>query len=214
MLRLDPGWHTHWPAGGARNPDQGAGGGDTGGAGFQHGQRVKNTPPLELYNQYSVLTVEENDELVSTVTPSIEAVSLQPVAQPPPQTAPKGPNPGRHLVHHTDPPKAYPPCPTWESCRVPQQFIIASTPPDPTNSLNLHVRLKTTDTRAKFRMHALIDSGATRLFIDREFVVKNQIDTWRLSRPVPVLNIDGTPNRAGQVVEVVDLILQYQRHAK
>ena len=59
-------------------------------------------------------------------------------------------------------------------------------------------------------MHALIDSGATGLFIDCEFIVKNQIDTRRLSCPVLVLNVDGTPNRAGQVVEVVDLILQYQ----
>ena len=63
--------------------------------------------------------IEENDELVSTVTPLIEVVSLQPTAQPPPQTAPKGPNPGRRPVHHTDPPKVYPPCPTWESRRVP-----------------------------------------------------------------------------------------------
>ena len=37
-------------------------------------------PPLELYNQYSVLTVEENDELVSTVTQWIEDVSPPPTA--------------------------------------------------------------------------------------------------------------------------------------
>ena len=134
---------------------------------------MKNTPPLELYNQYSVLTVEENDELVSTVTPSIEAMSPQPATQPPPQTALKGPNPGRHLVHHTDPPKVYPPRPTWESHRVPRRFVITSTLLDPTNSLNLHVGLKTIDTGAEFCTHTLIDSGATGSFIDREFIVKN-----------------------------------------
>ena len=133
---------------------------------------------------------------------------------PPPQTALKGPNPGRRLVHHTDPPKAYPPCPTWESHCVPRRFVIASTPPDPTNSLNLHVGLKTTDTGVEFRTHALVDSVATGSFIVHEFIVKNQIDTRRLSHPVLVLNVDGTPNRAGQVVEVVDLILQYQQHAE
>ena len=141
-------------------------------------------------------------------------MSLQPATQPPLQTAPKGPNPGRHLVYHTDPPKAYPPRPTWESRHVPRWFVITSTPLDPTNSLNLHVGLKTTDMGAEFRTHALVDSGATGSFIDRGFVVKNQIDTRWLSRPVPVLNIDGTPNRAAQVAEVVNLILQYQRHAE
>ena len=111
-------------------------------------------------------------------------------------------------------PKAYPPRPTWENRRVPQHFVIASSPPNSTNSLDLHVGLKTTDTGAKFHMHALVDSGATGSFIDRKFIVKNQIDTQWLSHPVPVLNINGTPNRAGQVAEVVDLILQYQRHAE
>ena len=55
-------------------------------------------PPLELYNQYSVLTVEENYEPISTVTQLIEAVSPPPTAQLPTAL------------------KAYPPRPTWENC--------------------------------------------------------------------------------------------------
>ncbi len=29
-----------------------------------------------------------------------------------------------------------------------------------------------------------------------------------------MLNVDGTPNEAGQITEVVDLILRYRRHAE
>ena len=112
-------------------------------------------PPLVLYNRYSVLAVEENDEPVSTVTQSIEAMPPPPTAQPPPTL------------------KAYPPQPTWENHRVPQCFVIMSSPPDLTNSLDLHVGLRTTDTGAEFHTRALIDSGATGSFIDREFVVQN-----------------------------------------
>ncbi len=59
-----------------------------------------------------------------------------------------------------------------------------------------------------------MDSGATRSFIDRDFVIRNNIATQRLSHPVPVLNVDGTPNEAGQITEVVDLILRYRHHAE
>ncbi len=81
-------------------------------------------------------------------------------------------------------------------------------------SLNLTIELKTTDTGSEFRTNALVDSGTTGSFIDSDFVHRNGIATWKLLRPVPVLNIDGTPNEGGQIVEVVDLILRYKRHGE
>ncbi len=59
-----------------------------------------------------------------------------------------------------------------------------------------------------------MDSGATGSSSIGDFVTRNNIATRRLSRPVPVLNVDGTPNEAGQITEVVDLILRYRRHAE
>ena len=41
---------------------------------------------------------------------------------------------------------------------------------------------------------ALIDSGAEGQFISSKFVIRNQIPTHKLSKPIPVLNVDGSPN--------------------
>jgi len=61
---------------------------------------------------------------------------------------------------------------------------------------------------------ALIDSGATGMFINIEFVRSKNIRTHRLPREIPVYNIDGTPNEAGHITEVVDLIVQYKDHSE
>ena len=56
---------------------------------------------------------------------------------------------------------------------------------------------------------AMVDSGATATFIHRKFVEENKIRTRKLSRPVPLFNIDGTENREGSIthVAVLDLII-------
>src|SRR5262249_51523654 len=57
---------------------------------------------------------------------------------------------------------------------------------------------------------ALLDSGATGLFIDRDFVWTQGLTTRPLTHPIPVWNVDGTMNAAGAIQEVVDLILRYR----
>src|SRR5712664_1455056 len=61
---------------------------------------------------------------------------------------------------------------------------------------------------------ALLDCGATGLFVDRGFVDRNRITTRTLSRPIPVYNIDGTLNKAGSICEVVDVVLRYRDHSE
>jgi len=40
------------------------------------------------------------------------------------------------------------------------------------------------------------------------------INTWSISCPIPVYNVDGSPNKAGQISEVVDVVLHYKTHSK
>ena len=40
------------------------------------------------------------------------------------------------------------------------------------------------------------------------------INTRSISRPIPVYNVDGSPNEAGQILEVVDVVLYYKTHSK
>ncbi|KAI0348248.1 hypothetical protein BDW22DRAFT_1314423, partial [Trametopsis cervina] len=49
---------------------------------------------------------------------------------------------------------------------------------------------------------AMVDSGASTLFINKRFVEENKIRTRKLKQPIPVYNIDGTPNRNGSIDEV------------
>src|SRR5882724_5396355 len=63
-------------------------------------------------------------------------------------------------------------------------------------------------------VEALIDSGATSTFIDIEFIRTKNIWTHRLPRAILVYNVDGTPNEAGHITEVVDLIVQYKDHSE
>ena len=63
-------------------------------------------------------------------------------------------------------------------------------------------------------MTALLDSGATGLFIDSNFVAAEKLTTHLLTHPTPVYNVDGTLNEAGSICSVVDLILCFQNHSE
>jgi len=81
-------------------------------------------------------------------------------------------------------------------------------------SIILPIEVSTTDTSEVHSVKALLDSGATGNFIDRDFVWMKGINTRSISRPIPVYNVDGSPNEAGQISEVVDVVLRYKTHAK
>ena len=102
--------------------------------------------------------------------------------------------------------------PKWER-RLPKKLIIAATAPGPT-SLYLRVEIESTETQRKQGVRALVDCGATGLFIDGEYVSSNRIPTRKLSRPIPVFNVDGTANESGSITEVVDLLLRYETHSE
>ena len=40
------------------------------------------------------------------------------------------------------------------------------------------------------------------------------MNTWTLSRNILVFNVNGSPNEAGQISEVVDVVLRYKTHSE
>jgi len=76
------------------------------------------------------------------------------------------------------------------------------------------VEIGTTDTSELYSIKALLDCGATRSFIDRDFVRSKGMNTWTLSQNISVFNVDGSPNKAGQITEVVDVVLRYKTHSE
>jgi len=76
------------------------------------------------------------------------------------------------------------------------------------------VEIRTTDTKELHSVKALLDSGATGSFIDRDFVCLKGINTWTLSRNILVFNVDSSPNEARQISEVIDVLLRYKTHSE
>ena len=106
---------------------------------------MNHTPPLSSFNKFNVLLVDEIHNSIPT-----EDLLRKDV----PSDCPTRPTR----------------CPRWEK-RLPQKLTIAGSDsnPDP-HSLIIPIEIKTTDTTSQLNVHALIDSGATGTFIDKEFV--------------------------------------------
>lgn len=81
-------------------------------------------------------------------------------------------------------------------------------------STQLSVILKTLDTSLRLAVDALLDSGATGLFLDTEFVRYHNLNTRKLPRAIPVYNVDGTLNKGGSIYEEVDLIMVFNNHTE
>ena len=61
---------------------------------------------------------------------------------------------------------------------------------------------------------ALLDCGATGSFIDRDFIHSKGMNTQTLSQNILVFNVDSSPNEAGQITKVIDVVLHYKTHSK
>lgn len=81
-------------------------------------------------------------------------------------------------------------------------------------STHLQLQLKTLYTGVQLDLKALLDSGATGLFLSSSFVERNNLNTRVLPRPIPVYNVDGTLNQGGSIREEVDVIMTYQDHTE
>jgi len=64
----------------------------------------------------------------------------------------------------------------------------------------------------KVQNEALVDSGATTNFVDKVFVENNNLVTYKLANPYQVINVDGTPNKAGQITEYVQAYIEIGSH--
>jgi len=102
--------------------------------------------------------------------------------------------------------------PKWEK-RLPRQLS--------TNTLNTHrmsiilsIEIGTTDTSEVHSVKVLLDSRAMGNFIDKDFVCTKDISTQNISHPILVFNVNGSPNKVGQISEVVDVVLYYKTHSE
>ena len=147
---------------------------------------MKDTPPLPSKNYFNVLAVEE----IKNNFPAATDVS------PVPETA----RPKKTRKSKLEK-------------KLPKRLNVGATEVG-TNSLYLRVEIESTDNQRKYGVCALVDSGTTGLFIDREYVKSNRIPTTKLPQLIPVFNVDRTANTEGSILEVAELLLRYNGHSE
>jgi len=81
-------------------------------------------------------------------------------------------------------------------------------------SIIFSIEIGTTDTSEVYSVKALLDSRATDNFIDKDFVYTKGISTQNISCPILVFNVDSSPNKAGRISKVVDVVLRYKTHSE
>ena len=79
-------------------------------------------------------------------------------------------------------------------------------------SEHFHIPVTLCGVRRRKEVIAIVDSGASTLFIHRRFVHENKIRTRKLREPIRVYNIDGTENKAGAITEVAVVNMQVGDH--
>ncbi|GLB41215.1 putative retrotransposable element tf2 155 kda protein type 1-like [Lyophyllum shimeji] len=171
----------------------------------------ESTPPLASSNRFACLSIESAETLSIAALSTREPDSNEDV---PPSSAVTKSNfgpPDSDVPEVTINVRCRRGLPRWEK-RLPRSFTLAATPSR--NSLILGVEVETTDTQEILGLKALLDSGASGLFLHIRFVRERGITTRTLSRPIPVKNVDGTVNAAGAITEVVDLVLRYNGHSE
>ena len=77
----------------------------------------------------------------------------------------------------------------------------------------MNMRITTLDTQQSYTCNALLDSGATDLYVDKKWILKHGIQTTPLQYPQKVYNADGTPNAQGQITHQVQLRVSVQGHS-
>jgi len=102
--------------------------------------------------------------------------------------------------------------PKWEK-KLPKLFLISALDMRGT-SLLLPVEIGTTNMSELHSVEAVLDCGATGSLINRDFVRSKEMNTWTLSHNIPVFNVNGSPNKAGQISEVMDVVLCYKTHSE
>src|SRR5260221_7547935 len=81
-------------------------------------------------------------------------------------------------------------------------------------ALNMSIELRTTTSLCSISTSALLNPGATGMFVNQAFAQKHKLETHPLPNPVPVHNVDGTPNENGSITEEVEVILRYGQHTE
>jgi len=76
----------------------------------------------------------------------------------------------------------------------------------------LNIRVEKIDIHEGVMIKALLDSGTTGMFIDRQTATRHRFKLQKLERPLMVKNMDGTANSRGAITHQVECNVFYKGH--
>ena len=76
------------------------------------------------------------------------------------------------------------------------------------------IKVHSVDMGHPLAVDSLLDSGATGMFVDVEYVRTQKLQTHPLPCVIPIYNIDGTPNEAGSIKKEANLICTFRDHSE
>jgi len=76
----------------------------------------------------------------------------------------------------------------------------------------LNIGVEKIDTHEGIMIKALLDSGATGMFMDRQTAARHGFKLQKLERPIAVRNVDGTNNSGGTITYQVECNVFYKGH--
>jgi len=76
----------------------------------------------------------------------------------------------------------------------------------------MKVRLEKIDIHKGVTVKALLDSGATGMFIDRKFVERYRFKLDKLEKPLVVTNVDSSNNSGGRITYKIECNVYYRGH--
>jgi len=82
----------------------------------------------------------------------------------------------------------------------------------PLREVWLEIGVERLDNHEGVTVRALLDSGATGIFVDRKFVKEHSFRLEKLDRPVEVKNVDGTSNSGGNITHELECNVFYKGH--
>jgi len=84
----------------------------------------------------------------------------------------------------------------------------------PLREVWLNVGLERVDTYKGVSVRALLDSGATGLFMSKKLAERQGFKLEKLARPIKVRNVDRSDNRGGSITHKVEVDIYYKGHVE
>ena len=78
----------------------------------------------------------------------------------------------------------------------------------------LNVGLEKVDTHSEISVKALLDSGATGLFMSKRLAEQLSFKLEKLARPIKIRNMDRSDNQGGSVIHEVEVNMYYKGHVE